>query len=103
MLKFTIIILICLFLAVTTTFLPQYITNSNDLSNVSYGLPLRFVSQDFSDYSDQLPATIYFSDKRNNDNFSTINPVNFWIDAGIIFLVIQGVLLIFNKIFDKKD
>ncbi len=99
-------LVITIFLLVWSTYIPTTINNSKDLSNVQFGFPLRFISQDYSDYipNAKPPVNVFFSTHRQKNNIlsTKVNTALFLINIAIVLALLEGLVYSSEKLYAKK-
>lgn len=93
--KHGILLLVGLVLVGATVYVPMLSVNSSQMKSVSFGYPLRFVSQDFSDYDASFS---YFPRYQKAELFKRpihgFNPFNFIFSWVIIFIILEVVIYV---------
>lgn len=92
MLKQTIIVIVAIFIIITTTYIPQNVPNNAGLKEVTFGYPLGFVSQDFSKFAnaEENSHQVTFSDKMMTEsNNLKVNFISFSVNVAILVLLFE--------------
>lgn len=94
--RYLIALTIAYFFVILTLVLPTYVSKATDLKGVSFGYPLRFATQDYSEIDPKfLPAQISFSTKKitiDASNKTTVNKISLLLDILIVYAVIELIL-----------
>lgn len=104
--KHLIILIAAILCLVATTYIPVTVKDANGLKNISFGYPIGFVTQDYSDYVGNInyPVSVKFSTNRlqTQANKNKVNQTLFLVNLLILFGLIEGIFYYSEKFYSKK-
>lgn len=98
------LLLICISFLITllTACLAEKIHNNNELSNVKYGFPIAFISQNLSSLSPpKYPYKVRILSPLENP--TTFNKTNFIICVFYFFIILEMISYFIDKLYHKKQ
>lgn len=92
---------------VATTYIPAYVKDDKSLKNVSFGYPISFITQDYSDYIGRIntPVKVKFSTTRlqTRPEKSNINQTLFIVNLLVFFGLLELIFYYSENFYGKNS